>query len=92
MSLFFNWSRHVRRTSPRCIKTVIWKEGRQCRVLLGNGVQQDVSLGRSAFVQPWLVILHFHRLGRRHYLLLLPDMLDSDTYRQLRVRLHMELR
>jgi hypothetical protein len=68
-------------------------EGRACRVLLGNGEQQDVTLGRSAFVQPWLVIIHFHHPARRpYYLLLLPAMLDPCTFRRLRVRLRMELR
>jgi hypothetical protein len=93
LPLIGQWNHHVRRTSPRCIKAVTWKEGRECRVLLCNGEQHDVTLGRSAFVQPWLVILHFHGPGRgRQYLLLLPGMLDCNSYRRLRVRLRMELR
>jgi len=93
LPLVRQWNHHVRRNTPRCIKTVTWKEGRECRVLLCNGEQHDVILGRSAFVQPWLVILHFHGLGRRRqYLLLLPAMLDRSSYRRLRVRLRMELR
>lgn len=92
LSLAWQWRCHVSRTSPRCVQAMTWQEGRACRVRLRNGAEQDVILGNSAFVQPWLVIIHFHgRHRRRHYLLLLPDMLDRNTYRRLRVRLRMEL-
>ncbi len=92
LSLAWHWPRHARRTSPRCVQVMTWKEGRACHVRLRNGTGQDVTLAGAAFVQPWLVIIHFHGTGwRRHSLLLLPGMLDADTFRRLRVRLRMEL-
>ncbi len=93
LSLAWHWPRHVKRTSPQSIQTITWGEGRACRLRLRDGTEQDVTLGSTAFVQPWLVIIHFHGRGWRcHYLLLLPDMLDRNTFRRLRVRLRMELR
>jgi hypothetical protein len=46
-------------------------------------------LAGRAFVLPWLVILYFD--GRPRRLVLLPDMLAAQQFRQLRVRLRMEL-
>ena len=92
LSLLRQWPRHVKRCLPGSIQTVTWLEGRACRIGLRNGMARDVTLGSTAFVQPWLVIMHFQGRGyRRHYLLLLPEMLDRDSYRRLRVRLRMEL-
>jgi hypothetical protein len=45
------------------------------------------------FLQPWLVILHFRRDdGRAARLVLLPDMLDRETFRRLRVRLLIDMK
>lgn len=92
LSLVRQWPRQVRRCFSRSIQTVTWREGRACRIVLRNGMVRDVTLGNTAFVQPWLVIMYFQDRGkRRHYLLLLPEMLDRHSYRRLRVRLRMEL-
>ena len=58
------------------------------RLAYGDGRQLDVRLTRAPLVLPWLVALEFRAPdGRRHDLLLLPDMLDADAFRRLRVRL-----
>ena len=44
------------------------------------------------FILPWLVILGFNSRRRdMRYLVLLPDMLDQDIFRKLRVRLKLEI-
>ncbi len=92
LSLLRCWPRHVTRSASSCIRAVTWREGRSCSVRLCDGTEQEVELGSSAFVRPWLVIIHFRGKGRRRrYLPLLPDMVDRDTFRRLRVRLRMEL-
>lgn len=93
IALRWQWPRQVSRTAPDCIAAVTWLEGRACRLRLRSGRELDATLGDTAFVQPRLVIVNF-RLSRwrRRYLLLLPGMVDSDSFRRLRVRLRMELR
>lgn len=92
-ALRWQWPRQVSRTAADCIAAVTWLEGRACRLRLRSGRELDATLGDTAFVQPRLVIVNF-RLSRwrRRYLLLLPGMVDSDSFRRLRVRLRMELR
>ena len=57
-------------------------EGRRISV---DGVPGDVVDG--SFVAPWLTIVHWRPLGARftRTLLVLPDMLDADSFRGLRV-------
>ncbi len=58
------------------------------RLTYGDGRRLDLQLVRAPLVLPWLVALEFRAAdGRRHDLLLLPDMLDADAFRRLRVRL-----
>ncbi|MGE0858274.1 MAG: protein YgfX [Gammaproteobacteria bacterium] len=58
------------------------------RLAYADGRRLDVRLTHAPLVLPWLVALEFRAAdGRRHDLLLLPDMLDPDAFRRLRVRL-----
>jgi hypothetical protein len=43
----------------------------------------------STYVHPWLVVLNFRLADRRRLrsLVLLPDTLDADSFRHLRLRL-----
>jgi hypothetical protein len=87
-SLLWHWLDTVLRSLPGSVRSFTWLAGSDCRVQPLRGPACRAQLCGAAFVQPWLVILGY-RTGRRRrrYLLLLPDMLDPDTYRRLRVRL-----
>lgn len=87
-SLLWHWLDTVLRRLPGSVRSFIWLAGTDCRLQTVRGPVCHVQLGKTALVQPWLVILGY-RAGRwrRRYLLLLPDMLDADTFRRLRVRL-----
>ena len=52
-----------------------------------KGVARDASLLPSSFVRPWLTVLNFSvgRFGRRS-VILLPDAVDGEILRRLRVR------
>ena len=90
LSLRWHWSRHVsRHKSP--LRTLLWRQGRDCAVVDAAGVTHAGQLLPQAFVMPWLVILHYQTGGRRRSLFILPDMLPADTLRRLRVRLKTEL-
>jgi toxin CptA len=91
-NLLWIGSQHALRITRWSLRSFTWQIGPVCRVQLVSGVEFDAVLGPQAFVQPWLVILPYRvSRWRSHYLLLLPDMLDPDTLRRLRVRLRMEL-
>jgi Membrane-bound toxin component of toxin-antitoxin system len=92
VDLLWYWRCQVVRTARGALRSLTWQDGRSCRVQLAGGAEFEATLEPRAFVQPWLVILQL-RTDRwhRHHLLLLPDMLDAVTLRQLRVRLRMEL-
>jgi hypothetical protein len=89
--LLMLWRKLVRRSHPDAVRSMLWGEGRHCRLTLNSGQQQAVELASHAFILPWLVILYFETpLWRQQQLVLLPDMLDVDVLRRLRVRLKIE--
>ena len=89
--LLMAWRKQVRRCHPDAVCSLVWGEGRQCRLTLHSGQQQVVELASRAFILPWLVIVYFESpLWRPQQLVLLPDMLDADVFRRLRVRLKIE--
>ena len=91
VGLLMTWRKQVRRCHLDAVSSLVWGEGRQCRLMLNSGQQQVVELASRAFVLPWLVILYFESpLWRPQQLVLLPDMLDADVFRRLRVRLKIE--
>jgi hypothetical protein len=85
--------RDVLRRDPECIASLVWEEGNRVRLMLRSGRESGATLRPFVFMQPWLVILHFRR-DDGHYarLVLLPDMLDENTFRRLRVRLLIDMK
>jgi hypothetical protein len=91
-SLHDAWRRQVRRDHPDAVRTLLWKDAGHCRLTLHSGQRQDARLARQALILPWMVILQFDTPPRRlRYLLVLPDMLDDDVFRRLRVRLRIAI-
>jgi hypothetical protein len=85
--------RDVRRRDPGSIASLVWEEGNRVRLTLHSGQDIGATLRPFVFIQPWLVILHFRRDdGRSTRLVLLPDMLDRETFRRLRVRLLIDMK
>ena len=89
LSLAWQWQRRVSPRYPHAVRGLRWEDDGDCILKLASGEQLTTQLSAHAFVLPWLVILYFH--GRPRHLLLLPDMLTTRVFRQLRVRLRMEL-
>lgn len=90
LSLAWHWPRHVTRTAPACVQALRWDADGSCRLQHRDGTQQHLRLYPQAFVQPWLVILQVGESGHlRRHLVILPDMLERDSFRRLRVRLRM---
>jgi len=89
LSLAWYWRLHVSPHYPQAVRGLRWEADGNCILLLACGEQLTARLAGRAFVLPWLVILYFN--GRPRRLVLLPDMLAAQQFRQLRVRLRMEL-
>ncbi len=93
LSWFRTRRRDVLRRNPESIESLVWEEGNRVRLTLRSGQETGASLRPFVFMQPWLVILHFRRDdGRTARLVLLPDMLDHQTFRRLRVRLLIDMK
>jgi len=91
-SLLDAWRRQVRRNHPDAVCSLLWKDAGHCQLTLQSGQCQIVRQAAQAFILPWVVVLHFNTPRRRlRYLLVLPDMLDEDVFRRLRVRLKMAI-
>ena len=89
LSLAWHWTLRVSQRYPHAVRGLRWEAGGDCILKLASGEQLTTHLAAHAFVMPWLVILYFQ--GRPRHLVLLPDMLTTQVFRQLRVRLRMEL-
>jgi len=88
-SLAWHWRLRVSPRHPHAVRGLRWEAGGDCVLRLASGEQLNTRLAAHAFVMPWLVILYFQ--GRPRHLVLLPDMLAAQVFRQLRVRLRLEL-
>lgn len=89
LSLAWHWRLRVSLHYPHAVRNLRWEADGSCILKLASGEQLTTQLAAHAFVMPWLVILYFQ--DRPRHLVLLPDMLATQVFRQLRVRLRMEL-
>jgi len=82
---------HVFCSSASAIQRIEWDADGEWRLFLINGESQVVQLCPSSYVQPWIVILNFST-GRftTRSLLLIPDAVDQNLLRRLRVRLRQD--
>jgi hypothetical protein len=71
------------------IRALVWHRGSAWQIEREGSIEA-ATLGSEGRVLAWLVVLQLKpETGGRLYLVLAPDMLDSDCFRQLRVRLRM---
>jgi len=81
---------HLLRSSGSAIKSVQWDSAGEWRLFFANGDEFAAQLKASSYLQPWLVVLNFSTSRfRRHTLILLPDAVDPERLRRLRVRLRL---
>lgn len=79
---------HVLYLAPRAVREATWGSDGTWSLKLVSGERIEAYLLPSTYVTAWLLVLNF-RCGRwrRPVLVILPDALDSDLLRRLRVRL-----
>ena len=71
------------------VQTLIWKADGDWLLETTEGESLNATLHESTYVHPWLVVLNFRQENKSGLLsfALAPDALDSETFRELRVRL-----
>jgi toxin CptA len=92
-SLAFFWSRW--RGDQLHFAALAWAQGGGIRVLArADDEWCDAVLARGGYVSSWLTVIPLRIEGesRPRHLAVLPDMLDADAYRRLRVFLRWGVR
>ena len=76
----------AQRAAPSSI-TALVLEGDRVLLVSCDGQQLAVSISKDSLVTPWLTILNVTPLGARttRRILILPDSMDAESFRQLRV-------
>jgi toxin CptA len=80
------------RPGPGNVRALLWQaEGDWMLDIVGVG-WQSAQLLPSTYAHPWLVVLNFRleEERRSRSVVLLPDAIDGDNLRRLRVRLQVE--
>ena len=82
---------HALRTNSYAIRSAEWDAEGEWILFMASGEKVSAQLKGSSYVQPWLVVLNFS-IGRflSRSLILLPDAVDPELLRRLRVRLRLE--
>ena len=92
VSVVIAWLRcmtlHATCRAARAIVLLVWDRRGQWRLIQRDGRMLDAGLERGAYSHPALVALPFStRDGRRVCVLIVPDRIDVEDLRRLRVRL-----
>jgi len=88
VSLIQGISTHVIYSRGSAIRSAEWDSEGEWRLRTVSGNELTAQLKSSSNVQTWFVILNFSISPfQRHSLILLPDAVDPDLLRRLRVRL-----
>lgn len=82
-------SRYALLLLPDAITQLDFNTNNEIRVVTKDKRELKAELLADSFVSPWLTILNLKLAGRfwQHQLLILPDSLSPELFRQLRVRL-----
>jgi len=91
------WSlwRHAFRAGRAGIETIVVRADRTVEIGRRSGAREECMIADSSVVTAWLTLMHAFPKDRRHWpwhlraVLIAPDMLSTDDYRQLRVLLRM---
>lgn len=89
VSLLRVFPRVVSLRHPDAVLRVLWPAGDEWQLFTRGGQELVGTLLPESYVRPWLVVLRFKcpRLHRPRSVVILPDMLDANVMRRLRVRL-----
>ena len=86
-SFLWHW-RRMRLNDPTRIVRLVWEVDDDWTLWSNDSTELVAQLRPETYESRWLVILHLQlQQGGRRSLVILPDMLDRQSFRRLRVRL-----
>ena len=88
-SLVYLLKRHGLLSGADTITVLVWDSNDEWLVITQDGGEHRVFLQEPIYLQAWIVILNFTINNRRRPIIILPDVLDRESFRQLRVRLQL---
>jgi toxin CptA len=93
LSLIHTRNTHILRSTASAITAAEWDGEDEWLLFTGHSKKYRARLLGSSYVQPWLMVLNFICIGKskkRVSLILMPDSLDADRQRRLRVKLRLQ--
>jgi toxin CptA len=91
VGFIYHTRRYLLKTGKRSVANLVWLEQDHWQLETTRGETVDANLLGSSFVNPWLVVLNFkpETGGRMWPVVILPDSVDSTTFRRLSVKLRL---
>ena len=89
-SLVNSLKRHGLLGDQTAISDLVWDDNNEWLVTTRGGEEQHAQLLLPVYLHTRIVILNFRIHNRRRPLVILPDVLDRESFRKLRVRLQLE--
>lgn len=91
-ALIIGFTNHVRhhllRNNRRSVQNLVWQDQDQWQLETSSGKLINAKLLGSSYVNPWLIVLNFRpESGRMLPIVIMPDSVDSTTFRRLSVKL-----
>ena len=90
VSLVYLLRRHGLLPDANTIVLMAWGSNNEWLVVTRDGREFSASLQKPIYLQAWIVILIFILNDQRRPIIILPDALDRDSFRRLRVRLQLD--
>ncbi len=89
--LVLHLRRHLFRSCRRAVAHLVWKEGEEWLLETCKGEVVMAKLLNTSFVSPWLILLNFKPStgGWTWPVLIMPDNVDSTSFRRLCAKLRM---
>ncbi|MEB4592574.1 protein YgfX [Candidatus Thiothrix sp. Deng01] len=83
---WYYWRLHITRSFPYAVREMTFYQVDNCLLRTTDG-SRFVRLEGNSFLHPWLCVLNLRsQTGKLYSLVLFPDSLPQDLWRQLRVR------
>jgi toxin CptA len=89
VGLVVHLRQYLFRNSRRAVMNMIWEERDQWQLETTTGEIISAKLQGSSYVNPWLIVLNFRpeEGGGMVSVVVMPDSVDSTTFRRLSVKL-----
>ena len=89
VSVITHSRQYLFKNSKRAVTNLVWQDQNQWQLDTATGEAVTAKLLGSSFVKPWLIVLNFmpEHGGRMLPVVIMPDSVDSTTFRRLSARL-----